>query len=150
MRCLKFMAAIVVVGSQLFASAQTAAQTYTYDEYGRLKVVTYSANVKTGYTYDKADNRSNVQTTTNGVLNNPPACENWSFTITNYPPSYTQATQTVVASHFVARCSDADGESMTGTTVNVTVNRGGTAYVPYTVTDSSGGTGSAVLTVTFP
>lgn len=150
MRRLKIFAVTFTISGLMLGVGQSSAQTYTYDEYGRLKIVTYSSNVKTGYAYDKSDNRTNVQTTTNGILNIPPACQNWSFALSGYPSSYTQATATIIAANFVAHCSDAEGEAMTGTTVNVTVKRGGTEYIPYNVTDQSGGVGSAILTVTFP
>lgn len=148
---LKLFAAAVTVTGLLAAASQSSAQTYTYDEYGRLKIVTYSANVKTGYTYDKADNRTNVQTTTNGVLNSPPVCNNWIISLPNYQVNTVTITPT--ESDFISNCSDEDGQTLTltaPTNRSTTISRGETKYVPFTVSDGNGGTASAVLTITWP
>lgn len=151
MKHLKVIAAAIIIAGQLIAVTPSSAQSYTYDEYGRLKVVTYSANVKTGYTYDKSDNRTNVQTTTNGVLNNPPVCDNWIIELSGIP----QNTVTIHPNveNFTDHCSDADGQALSLVSPanrQVTINRTETKYVPFTVSDGNGGTGSALLTVTWP
>lgn len=67
------LAAIVTAIGLAAAASATETITYKYDSRGRLvRVVrngTITSNVSTNYTYDKADNRTNV-TVTNST--NPP------------------------------------------------------------------------------
>ena len=73
-RRISLTGAACVVGLLCCASASAAETiTYTYDARGRLiKVVqdTPTDDRQTCYTYDKADNRTNVKTTINSL----PAC----------------------------------------------------------------------------
>lgn len=51
----------ITIGLGLFTGAQAAfADTYTYDQYGRLTGVTYSDGSSVIYTYDAAGNRTVV------------------------------------------------------------------------------------------
>ncbi|ADU15330.1 RHS repeat domain-containing protein [Asticcacaulis excentricus] len=151
-------ATIFAATVQLLVVSAASAQTYTYDDLGRLKIVTYSNGVKTGYSYDPADNRTKSQTALNGVLNfgSPPVCTNWTIAVGNVPPppmGTNNVTISPPANSFVSHCTDPDGNSMTltsPTNLSFPISRGQTIYVPYTVSDGQGGTGSATLTITFP
>ena len=63
----KFRWAILAAGFIAAAAYATETVTYTYDAQGRLTKVSHSGtvnnNVVTNYTYDNADNRTNVNTT---------------------------------------------------------------------------------------
>lgn len=66
---MKFLTPATLVAALSLASAAHAAETitYTYDAKGRLVKVVHSGAVNNGvqtqYTHDKADNRTNVNTT---------------------------------------------------------------------------------------
>ena len=73
-RRINLTAAVLAVGL-LWSSAASATETitYTYDARGRLIKVVHTGTVNNNqacYTYDKADNRTNVTTTINSL----PAC----------------------------------------------------------------------------
>lgn len=138
--------AAVAIAAPSFAQDTT---TYTYDELGRVTTVTNPSGAKTGYNYDKADNRTRTQTALNGVLsmNNPPSCP--SFTMTINPPTNNPVQ---VQIPFGSGCTDPDGDTITTNPAPYTVTvyiHTSTAY-PYTASDGKGGTASATITVTRP
>ncbi|WP_216361272.1 RHS repeat domain-containing protein [Caulobacter mirabilis] len=58
------MAATAVMLSVAGGGASAATVTYTYDDLGRLKTVTYSTGVTITYSYDDNGNRTATVTTT--------------------------------------------------------------------------------------
>lgn len=148
---------VVAVVCALLSASYVAAQTYTYDDLGRLKTVTPPAGMVTTYSYDSADNRvSKIVASSSSSTGSPPVCTNWAITV-NGVPAPPQGPNTVSitpgTSNFIAHCSDADGNTMTLVTPTATsfsVNRGQTISVPYSVSDGQGNTGSANLSITFP
>lgn len=162
MRLIAAFGAALLLAGFMPASAQDVTA-YSYDELGRVTTVTHPSGAKSGYGYDKANNRAVTQTALNGVLNMPPVpnsnqsptCTNWSISLNiPYPPYGTNtATISPAVNDFIAHCSDGDGGTLSlvsPSSTSVTINRGQTVYVAYTVSDGQGGTGSAYLTVTFP
>ena len=123
------------------------AETYTYDDLGRVTTVT-NGSLITSYTYDAADNRTSVQTAAPNT-NRPPVCTDRTINMTGIPPIAT-ATVTVTASMLLERCADPDGDALTVTTPvvphNFTINAGQTHQTPFTVSDGRGGTASATIT----
>ena len=53
----------LVAMASLFAAMDAIAEAYSYDALGRLTSVTNDSGVKTYYCYDKAGNRTAIQTT---------------------------------------------------------------------------------------
>jgi len=133
-------------------AAYVLAETYTYDDLGRLRTVK-NGSVTTTYTYDSADNRITVQSGA-PVTNQPPVCSSQTFPLTGIPPQAT-ATDTITAAKVLARCSDPDGDPMTVTApiplpYTVTIPPGQNKVVPFSVSDGKGGTGSGTFSYIRP
>ena len=130
----------------LLPAASVLAETYRYDDLGRVKTVT-NGSLVTSYTYDSTDNCTSVQTAAPNT-NRPPVCTDQTINMTGIPPIAT-ATVTLTAAMVLARCSDPDGDAMTVTSPVVphtfTINAGQTHSDPFTVSDGRGGTGSGTI-----
>jgi YD repeat-containing protein len=141
---------LLVLG-MLLPAAYVLAETYTYDDLGRVKTVTNGTLVTT-YSYDSADNRTSVQTAAPNT-NHAPVCTNQTTTMTGIPPIAT-ATVTITEAMVLARCTDPDGDAMTVLTPAVpytfTINAGQTRTTPFSVSDGRGGTGSGTITFIRP
>jgi len=136
-----------LMAAPLTASAQTT-NTYTYDDLGRLKSVTYPSGPKTGYNYDAADNRTKAQTALNGVLNSAPNCGVAYIPITVTPSSAPPVP--ITGSLTTIPCSDPDGDTMTvispTTAPNFTLAAGQSYSYGITVSDGNGGVTPATVT----
>lgn len=146
--------ALFVVAGLLAVPVVSSAQTttsYTYDDLGRVKTVSYPSGAKSGYNYDKVDNRTSTQTALNGVLNNPPTCSSWGFDVNAAPGPYSGQ---VTAAQILTHCTDPDNDPLTvtspGTPYNYTISSGQTQPVSFTVSDGKGGTASAVMVIHRP
>jgi YD repeat-containing protein len=131
----------------------TGASSYTYDELGRVRSVTYSNGSTVNYTYDAAGNRTQVVHFNNN--HNPVANAD----------SASTAYVTKVSLNPRGNDTDADGDSLaiiavgtaahgatafTGTSVSYTPKSGyyGSDSFTYTISDGRGGTASSTVTVT--
>lgn len=143
----------LAVFGMLVPATYVLADTYTYDDLGRVKTVT-SGSLVTTYTYDAADNRTSIQTAAPNT-NHAPICTNQTTTMTGIPPM-AGATVTITVSAALARCTDSDGDTMTILSSSptlpytFTIYSGQTRSASFTVSDGRGGTGSATITYTRP
>ncbi len=142
---------LVLVCAGLALGARAAeAQTYKYDDKGRLIQVGNANGLTTTYVYDNADNRTSAVT----VANHAPTCSNGSYQFpipTNVPP---QAVSVSTTSIFTGNCTDADGDTLTVTNpalpLNFTIAAGQAIPYSFTVSDGKGGTATATETFTRP
>lgn len=148
---------ISIAASSLYCfyfSAQ--AQTYTYDELGRVKAVAYSSK-ETKYDYDAADNRTSIITkgssSSSSGSNTFPVCTSPTYTITGVP-SAVPAPITLTQSSLIALCTDANGDALAVTSpivpYSITISTGQTKTIPYSVSDGKGGTGNGIVTYKRP
>lgn len=147
------VAALSATPALLWAQSTT---TYTYDDLGRLKVVSYPSNAKTGYQYDAADNRTWTQTDLNGNLNppppppppnRPPNCGAVPIEITGVPA---QVYTITVTGSINPPCNDPDGDTLTrtspATAPTFTLTQGQSYTYSISVSDGHGGTGTGSYT----
>lgn len=142
MRLISWAAAMLAAAPvPLWAQSTTS---YTYDDFGRLKVVSHPSGAKTGYQYDAADNRTRVQAALNGVLNLSPVCGPHHITITGVPQNV--PTITITGSITNSSCIDPDGDTLTVTNPTTapvfTLSQGQSYSYSLTVSDGRGGTAS--------
>lgn len=138
-----------LLAAPVVSSAQTTTTSYTYDDLGRVKTVSYPSGAKSGYNYDTVDNRTTAQTALNGVLNNPPVCGNAPVAITGVP-TFAPPIQ-VTGSLTIIPCSDPDGDTLTvisPTTAPTFTLAAGQSYT-YNITVSDGKGGTAVGSITY-
>ena len=126
------------------------AQSYTYDELGRVTSETIGTKTTT-YTYDAADNRTSTITTAG---NSAPTCTNPSIYLNSVPTSASPVSIQVSAAQFLGYCSDADGNSLTLVTPSTTpytftIAAGKTVTISFSVSDQMSTT-SATLTYRRP
>ena len=136
----------------MFGPTVASAQTYKYDDKGRLIQVDNANGLRTTYTYDAADNRTSVVTAT-PTTNHAPVCSNWE--IVNTAPQQAGTVNVMpTAADFTGHCPDADGDTVTltsPTTLSFPIGWNQTlAPITYTVSDGKGGTGTATLTICRP
>lgn len=139
------------------------AQTYTYDEKGRVSSVSHGSKT-TCYSYDSAGNRTSTLTSTSPCSsssssggqppNNPPICNNGAVHLGGIPPAAGAVTIPISAATFLSYCSDSDGDTLTlntpNTPYNVVISAGQTIVITFKVTDSKSPEVSATLTYSRP
>ncbi len=128
------------------------AETYTYDDLGRLKTVTHNGKTKVYY-YDAAGNRTATETTDHIPSDNaPPVCVN--PTIYMNVPSYAGPVSVSVSeSQLVSTCHDDDLDTLTVTShssLNISVSAGQSVTVSFVVSDGNGGTANGKMTYRRP
>jgi len=87
------------------------------------------------------------------VLNHAPVCTNSTTNMTGIPSGAT-ANVTITEAAVLARCTDADGDTMTVLTPvvpkAVAINAGQSVATSFSVSDGHGGTGSGTITYSRP
>jgi len=133
---------------------------YTYDNLGRLWVVTYDNGMQVTYAYDSAGNRTSVVTQTG--TNRPPQINNDYVTVNENgsitfnpltldtdPNGYTLTITGIGASNLAGATHP---PTLTNTSSSITYTAGtsylGPDYFTYAATNSHGGTGSATVYMT--
>lgn len=139
---------IIWIGA-LLVSVGVLAETYIYDDLGRIKTVSYTSTA-TRYNYDNANNRTSSVTTPN----TPPTCSSPTTNVTGVP-SYATATITITAAAIISLCPDPNGDTLTITSpgalpYSFTLNAGQSVSVSFTVFDGKSGTSSGVITYKRP
>ncbi len=144
----------------LLATSLSATQ-YSYDNLGRLWVVTYDNGMQVTYNYDSAGNRTSVVTQTG--TNRPPQIVNDNVTVNENgtitfnpltydtdPNGYTLSITGVGASNLAGSSNAPITLSSTSNSITYTPATGyiGKDYFTYAVTNSHGGTGSATIYTT--
>ncbi len=152
----RLVAAFCMCAGLAFGPTFAQAQTYKYDDKGRLVQVDNANGLSTIYTYDAADNRTSAVTATTPPpppANHAPVCSNWQI-VNTAPPQAGTVTVSPTAANFISNCSDADGDTLTltsPTTLSWQVAWGQTVSpIGFTVSDGKGGTGTASLTICRP
>lgn len=130
---------LIAIYGFFLLSAHLQAQTYIYDDLGRVKSVTTSASITT-YNYDSTDNRASV------IVNRFPTCSSPTNTVTG-----AIASVTINAATILGLCSD-PGDTLTVTSPSLPLTyslpAGQSRITNFTVSDGKGGTGSGSVTYT--
>lgn len=146
-RIYAFAVVAVLSAMPLASSAQTTTTSYTYDDLGRLKTVSYPSGAKSGYNYDSTDSRTFGQTATNGVLDNPPGCGVLPINITGVPGV---APPISVTGTMNPPCSDPDNDPLTvispASAPTFTLAAGQSYSYNITVSDGRGGIATGTIT----
>ncbi len=152
---MRYLMAVIAAMGLLVAASNGIAQTYTYDDLGRVKSVTPASGSASTYNYDNADNRTCTALGT-GVCatNHAPTCNNWVINMNSVPVNAAPVSGSVVAGSFLANCADADADTLTVSSpampMPFTIAAHQTLNYAFSVSDGKGGTASAVLTMTRP
>ena len=148
---------IILCNVLLVAAGYGQAQTYTYDELGRVKNVTQGDRTTT-YTYDAADNRTSTVTTGPGgggsSSNSAPTCSSTTVNMGSIPTFAGPVSVQLTAANFISKCSDSDGDTLTlispSAPYSFTVASGQTVNITYKVSDGTAADVSATFTYKRP